>query len=338
MKEDLSSVKNLVLVGNGFDIWQGLPTKMSDFKKYYRENKERIAKQLHIKPVVFTLENGYVYKLNYIEMFYWFLKKKNYLKFCTEKYAGENAKYYEVDEFLDKKFWFDFENNLFNLDDIIINTYYGKTKKDLKMMQLGIRDLKKLLRELFCQWIMSINVEPKQCEYNFKDCLFINFNYTNTLRARFGVSDIRDYHIHGIASKKKSIIFGHSNHQNDILITLRKTVGRLKGLAQIAMAQFKMNKLCEVQIAKLLNFHLKYDSIMADIQNIYVAGLSCGKADFDYLQTFADAYPKAKWHISYFSEEDKTRITKVMQKLKVTNYELKDSIPKVLKRFKKSKT
>lgn len=125
----------------------------------------------------------------------------------------------------------------------------------------------------------------------------------------------------GLANKK-SIVFGHSNHENDILISLINTKGRLKGLAQIALAQFMMNKHTDIQIEKLLNFHLKYDSILAEIKDIYVAGLSFGKADFDYFETFKNSYPQARWHISYFSKEDKERIIKVMKKLKtkILNY------------------
>ena len=326
MKKDefiLSGVKNLILVGNGFDIWQGLPTSYNNFKEYYQNNKVRIAKQLHIKPIILKDENGLDFEINYIELFYGFLKDKNI-----------SINNHDSTEILNAEFWSDFENNLFYLNDYYINLYFGKEKSDLRRMKRAIKKLRLLLTELFCQWIQSINVSEQKSEYNFKDCLFINFNYTSTLQKRFRVDKLVDYHIHGSAENKKSIVFGHNNNENNILISLRKTAGRLKGLAQIAMAQFMLNKHPDIQIEKLLSFHLDYGSICAGIKDIYCLGLSFGDADFEYFNTFNDAYPNAHWHISYHSPKDKTKILKVMQKIKNTNFELVKDIPAAIEPFK----
>ena len=42
-----SLYKNLIIVGNGFDMWQGLPTSYEKFRLYYHDNIERIAKELN---------------------------------------------------------------------------------------------------------------------------------------------------------------------------------------------------------------------------------------------------------------------------------------------------
>ena len=43
-------IDTLILVGNGFDIWQGVSTSYSDFEKYYLEHLPAILKRLHIEP------------------------------------------------------------------------------------------------------------------------------------------------------------------------------------------------------------------------------------------------------------------------------------------------
>ena len=41
-------INTLVLIGNGFDRWQGLNTSYSDFQKYYLAHRDEILKKLHI--------------------------------------------------------------------------------------------------------------------------------------------------------------------------------------------------------------------------------------------------------------------------------------------------
>lgn len=42
-------VDTLVIVGNGFDCWQGLDTDYGQFEKYYFENQDHILQKLGLK-------------------------------------------------------------------------------------------------------------------------------------------------------------------------------------------------------------------------------------------------------------------------------------------------
>ncbi|MBQ3291522.1 MAG: hypothetical protein IJH43_04010 [Mogibacterium sp.] len=42
-------IDTLIIVGNGFDIWQGLKTSYSSFQQYYYDHIDDILKQLHLK-------------------------------------------------------------------------------------------------------------------------------------------------------------------------------------------------------------------------------------------------------------------------------------------------
>lgn len=47
-----SKYRNLIIIGNGFDRWQGLSTSYDQFKEYYRRHVRDVAKELHIKTTV----------------------------------------------------------------------------------------------------------------------------------------------------------------------------------------------------------------------------------------------------------------------------------------------
>lgn len=39
----------LIIIGNGFDIWQGLHTSYGQFQNYYLEHREEILRKLKFK-------------------------------------------------------------------------------------------------------------------------------------------------------------------------------------------------------------------------------------------------------------------------------------------------
>ncbi len=47
MKVKKGNYKNLVIVGNGFDLWQNLPTSYEKFRLYYKEILSNYRKQIY---------------------------------------------------------------------------------------------------------------------------------------------------------------------------------------------------------------------------------------------------------------------------------------------------
>ena len=65
-------------------------------------------------------------------------------------------------------------------------------------MQRSIKNASRILKEAFCGWIASIVIERQETSYHFgENCLFINFNYTDTLLKRFQIDPMDEFHIHG---------------------------------------------------------------------------------------------------------------------------------------------
>ncbi|HBG22764.1 MAG TPA: hypothetical protein DDW83_05855, partial [Peptococcaceae bacterium] len=60
----------LVIIGNGFDIWQDLHTGYNEFQKYYLLHRDEIMKRLRIKKKVFQDESGQKIAISDVELIY----------------------------------------------------------------------------------------------------------------------------------------------------------------------------------------------------------------------------------------------------------------------------
>ena len=263
------AIDTLIIIGNGFDIWQGISTSYADFEKYYIAHLPDILKRLQIQPWEIEDEDGTKRIVSDVEMLY-----------------GDPFDPY----FLDSDFWNRYEDSLALIDDQKVNLYFGKKKEDLKRIALLAENSRKILQEAFSDWIESKNIESKDSGFAFpKKCFVINFNYTNTVRKRFCVSEDLDYHIHGEAGDKESIIVGHASHPEYPLAQLKTLGGRLEGLYYIETVLYESDKHVDDNYQDLaLNLAVSGVSL-GNLKDVYVLGHSFGEADFGYFYHLAHA-------------------------------------------------
>lgn len=271
-----SLYKNLVIIGNGFDMWQGLPTSYEQFRLYYHENIERIAKELNC--TFYTVDEKI--RVTAVELIYGNPLNLNYL---------EDAFFWNLEARMDK------------IDDQLINMHFGRSEEGLKKLASAVEEATMLLRKVFCEWVNAINVEAKPSGYCFPDDSFvINFNYTDTLRKRFSVRKKNDYHIHGDAERLESIIVGHTTHPEMPFKELiernflkpadpEKGLPRVDGLYAIEDALYKTDKHVYDNIDKLCAAMLKVGVHIEDFEHIYVLGHSFAEADMEYLRFISEA-------------------------------------------------
>ncbi len=259
----------LVIIGNGFDLWQGLHTCYSEFRKYYLVHRDEIMKRLRIKKRVFQDEEGQILSISDVELIY-----------------GDP---FDPEE-LEAKFWNTFEASLDKLDAERLNLFFGKDSKGLRKMDKSIRNANRILREAFCNWIATIAIDHKETDFQFGDnCLFINFNYTDTLVKRFHVKESDEFHIHGLAADKESIIFGHSTHPQLPENELHQFGGRFRGLYFVERILYETDKHVQDNI-QLLCMFLGIHGVMAEeIQQVYVLGHSMGLSDIGYFKFLVNA-------------------------------------------------
>ena len=129
--------KNLIIIGNGFDRWQGLPTSYGNFIDYYNLHIEQILRKLHVKKLKIKNPEGKNQKINPVDLIY-----SNPI----------NPKPLE-DEF----FW-NFEQSVALLDDHLINLCFGKSNRGLRKLRRTVQQAQTILRIVFSNWIHSIVV------------------------------------------------------------------------------------------------------------------------------------------------------------------------------------
>ncbi len=260
-------IDTLVIIGNGFDLWQGMRSGLADFAAYYRENRDKIMKKLHIKPY-------------------------RYSKDGEEKTVGAAEIVYgdplDPDE-LNDGFWSTFENSLDQVDTYALNLLFGKKNRQLKQLGKCVRNANRILREAFCGWVCSLKTPDGQVPYSFgENCFFINFNYTDTL-ARFGVPQEKIFHIHGEARDKRSVVFGHASHPYEPEWELYRFGGRFRGLFLAEYLLYMTDKRVDAHIMDLV-FRLATEGVVAeDIKHVYVLGHSMSPPDVGYFDFLLDA-------------------------------------------------
>ena len=187
-----SKYRKLILIGNGFDRWQGLPTSYDKFRKYYAVHIDEAMSVLGIPLKTITEPDGTEKTITPVEFVYGD-------PFDPQKLPSE--------------FFWSFETSLDKMDDQQLILYFGRTKKGIDQLQETVEQAQTILRHLFSEWILSLDISKADSEYQFgDDCFFVNFNYTDTLEKRFKVPENSIYHIHGDAEHPDSIIFGHATH------------------------------------------------------------------------------------------------------------------------------
>ncbi|MBP3742154.1 MAG: bacteriophage abortive infection AbiH family protein [Treponema sp.] len=260
--------KNLIIIGNGFDRWQGLPTSYGNFIDYYNLHIEQILKKLHVKKLKIKNPDGKKQKINPVDLIY-----SNPI----------NPKPLE-DEF----FW-NFEQSVALLDDHLINLSFGKSNRGLRKLRRTVQQAQKILRTAFSDWIHSIVVPDNPTGAKFSnDCYFINFNYTDTLEKFFGVNPLSINHIHGYADDSESIIVGHATHPEYPFVELleqkfiKPKSQRLKGLYYVESALYETDKHIQDNIDDMCEFMVLDGVDIEQIENIYVLGHSFGEQDFEY--------------------------------------------------------
>lgn len=259
----------LIIIGNGFDIWQGLSTSYVQFRAYYLAHRDAILKKLRLKKYTIMESDGTSRQITDVEIIY-----------------GDPFDPSELDD----TFWGTFETSLSDVDAERINLFFGKEKSDLRDMKRSIKNASRILKKAFCGWIASIVIEKQEPSYHFgENCLFINFNYTDTLLKRFQIDPADEFHIHGEASDKESIIFGHSAHPQLPTEELARLGGRFRGLYLIEELLYETDKHTHENLFLLSMFLATHGVNKEDIKDIYVLGHSMSPPDLEYFVFLMDA-------------------------------------------------
>lgn len=300
---------NLNIIGNGFDLYHGLPSSYYYFACYLID-----------KDPEFFGEIGKMYSLTHLTP------------------VGPSIAH-EFDYTAEDIFWREFEGRLGEVDeDFILYSYeddLGLESDDPYDIEMN-EDLRaERLKKFFVNWVKDtldkkenfriiMNYLQGKSEFlniNKKD-YFVVFNYTHTLQHLYNVDDEMIHYVHGecFGNEDDELIIGHGNDTR--IREIKKTIEELEedyDYTQGTNNRINENRCLLRYIQKLrkdVQRHMEscrwfYRGIGKDIETITVYGLSMGEVDIPYLIQAREKWPNSKWKFSYYSDEDEARIEEI---------------------------
>lgn len=299
-------MKNLYIIGNGFDIYHGLDTRYQSFAKFLSKADSKI----------------YDLILNYYG-----LPDISEDPVSDEEYAA----------------WATFELSLADLDyeqvlDDHSDSIANPGSEDFRdrdwhtyqiEMELIIEKLTDRLISIFNKFILNVqfpeNVEDRKIRI-IPDAKFLNFNYTNTLERYYEVESKNICYIHEKSSEKDcKIILGHGTDPDNFKVEDTKTP---EGLSEEELYERRERMSDQYDYSyesakdEILSYYtkafkntvsiieknIKFFENLKTIEHVYVLGHSISQVDIKYFETIAKyASQEVKWSVTYYSDYEKQK-------------------------------
>lgn len=300
----------LNIIGNGFDLFHGLPSSYYYFGCYLIEND----------PEFFELI-GDMYSIKYRRM-------------IGPPIAHDFE--YVVEDML----WKDFEGYLGKVDENFILDLYkddlGLECSDAVEIEMNEDESAERLKKYFDCWVketldVSTNYKIIKSTLTSQDFDLVNsndyfvvFNYTHILQQIYNVPENQIVYVHGESKTdgENDLIIGHGNDRR--IEKLKDRISKLEedcDFSQSSQNRIDENK-CLLRYLERLRKNVSlcmmrcdkfYDSINEDVDIIKVYGLSLGEVDIPYLLQLRHRFPEVKWEFSYYSDDDIVRIDMVAE-------------------------
>ncbi|WP_312072057.1 AbiH family protein [Anaerotignum propionicum] len=312
---------NLNIIGNGFDLYHGLPSSYYYFGCYLIENDPDL----------------------YMALSKWF----------RFRYYSQSRGYpYEDFEYgVEEQFWTEFEERLGIVDEtVIIDSYDSDLDLEIEDYDIPMEDDKiaEEIRKSFIAWVSStldvkenykvikknkkilINKEYYKLGFSNSD-RYLVFNYTHVLQNIYGIQPKNIYYVHGECTNYENdkLIFGHGNkeriseiqeiindYDNRSLYQSEKT----RQLEYKCLLRFMENLEKDVDWCKLRAGSF-YNHLTEVPETINVYGMSLGDVDYPYFEQIRKKWPDIKWNFSYYSKQDEDRINLLVNRLTLPKYQ-----------------
>ena len=284
------SIKNLYIIGNGFDIYHGIVSRYSDFKKFLcnadRALHDQIEEFLPIEGNWSDLEDA----LADIDV-------DSVIDIASEFLVSYGAEKWR-------------------------DSYHHDYQYEIQSI---IDGLSKQLKVRFSEWVRQIRI-PSQAKAASKilaldkTAQYLTFNYTSTLSTVYKIQKSNILYIHGEAHNvDQDLILGHG--WNPINIVSRNDVPEPDMLDTRIM---EGNELINGYFGKtfkntesIINANQSYFNSLRNSTDIYILGHSLAHVDLDYFRKIVNSIDtdQVKWHISYYGDHEFKHHTNVMKDL-----------------------
>jgi hypothetical protein len=276
------SPTRLYVIGNGFDLWHGIPSAYWNFKEYVRQRDREV-----FSAVADYLPAGDD----------WSSLESALADIDVESIIDDLAHFmgsYADDDWSDSSHH-DFQ---YEVDQVV-------------------RRLSTQLTVLFCEWVRILPIPTLDTAKALlkrvdPGAAFLNFNYTSTLQELYAVPDNHVLHIHGEAKiLDDELVLGHAwnpkhrqslNDRDDIEEIDTRLVEAHDILDDYFSKTFKPSE-------KLILEHQAFFNQLDAVATVYVLGHSLSDVDLPYLKALlrAPAVAAARWHVACRKEDERPK-------------------------------
>lgn len=293
-------MKNLYIIGNGFDCHHGLCSSFGAYRTWLQENNPELYNKMSDYYTIDDDEWWWQFELN--------LGKINLVDYISNTAYENQPKIGDLREYTSQDGLIQAENDIGGMVD----------------------DLKKTFRE----WLRSQPRANSDLKIKLipEDSFFINFNYTRTLQKLYNISDSQILHIHGDIEDYE-LVLGHNKtyaELNDLATASRpdppvdlsieepeEWYGQAEDYTTIQVRHTAIDNICRIRkdVESIIQYNHSLFSSMKDIEHIYVFGFSFSPIDLPYIDQIVQNIDtkKVKWCISYYNQDDKNRIELYME-------------------------
>lgn len=301
-------IKQLYVIGNGFDLHHRIDSRYSDFHKWLIE-KTRF---------------GYLYA-DEIEPYFccedfWYSFEENLAKFRYEEFAKDVAKYNRPN---------------------MMSDHAEASLEDARVeVENQLDPWWKELKALFKCWIEQLGEGDitSKVDIQIENSFFLSFNYTLTLERLYGVPSEQILHIHGkVGCSFDTLYLGHGG---DLLPRSETRFDGYEdeyGNIDYSMFPDANDELSERQAvdagaAQVIRWQKPVKEIISNnagfwyslrsVDSVNVLGLGFSSVDMPYLQIIKEnVVPWTRWVVSCYSDFDRTRFESKLLQIGVKNVE-----------------
>lgn len=280
---------NLCIIGNGFDIYHGIPSRYSDFKAYLSD----VESELH------DLVEEYIP--------------------AGEDWSDLEAALadIDVDNIVESASQFLMSYAAEDWSDAYHHNYQYEVNKIIEGLSSELKvHFGNWVRQLEIPAFNDLSVRPLRLPTNSR---FLNFNYTSSLTDIYSIQRNLIYHIHGEAQENDELVLGHA--WNPIEIPSLNDVPDPESMDTRVMEgneiindyfgnTFKNSE-------KIVAENSDYFAGLCGLSKIIVVGHSLSLADEKYFKEIVKSIrvDAVQWFVTYYRDNEKVRHSEALRRI-----------------------
>lgn len=284
-------MKDLYVIGNGFDLFHKLPTHYKYFNLYVSENKKELKDFFEDYFSIDCIDD------------YWNDFEESLGSFDYKSFYNVNNHIDIGDDNFRPSMFFSLEDEIIELTESFVDE----------------------IKDSFRDWLETIDFEDliPMMKFNI-DAKFMTFNYTLLLEDVYKIDKNSVWHIHGHLGED-DLIFGHNVElENSPELDENGDSNRTMSSDSLEASKYLLNEFFK-PVNELIKKNKSFFSSLADVNRVCVLGHSLNPIDVPYFVEINKYAKNAQWEVSFFNEDEKLRHFKTLSQIGIaeSNIELK---------------